>query len=110
MIEDNGVSETGDGLSPEKSKLVVLEEYNPQDFTENRKSRSINISIENLREKHKSSTEKEARSLQRRFHAKIAPTDNKSAEDELRKEISKDMFAKVSFVIFVIIFCCFYIL
>ncbi len=29
------------------------------------------------------------------FHAKISPGDNKTAEDELRKEIRKDMFPEM---------------
>uniref|UniRef100_A0A8C9UE70 PMS1 homolog 2, mismatch repair system component n=1 Tax=Serinus canaria TaxID=9135 RepID=A0A8C9UE70_SERCA len=34
----------------------------------------------------------------RRFKAKISPGDNKVAEDELRKEISKEMFAKMEII------------
>ncbi|NWY14709.1 PMS2 endonuclease, partial [Aphelocoma coerulescens] len=34
----------------------------------------------------------------RRFKAKISPGDNKIAEDELRKEISKEMFAKMEII------------
>uniref|UniRef100_A0ACB8FL17 Mismatch repair endonuclease pms2 n=1 Tax=Sphaerodactylus townsendi TaxID=933632 RepID=A0ACB8FL17_9SAUR len=34
----------------------------------------------------------------RKFRAKISPGENKSAEDELRKEISKEMFAKMDIV------------
>ncbi|XP_074866354.1 mismatch repair endonuclease PMS2 [Carettochelys insculpta] len=34
----------------------------------------------------------------RRFRAKISPRDNKAAEDELRKEISKEMFAKMEII------------
>ncbi|XP_048817842.1 mismatch repair endonuclease PMS2 isoform X1 [Lagopus muta] len=34
----------------------------------------------------------------RRFRAKISPGENKVAEDELRKEISKDMFAKMEII------------
>ncbi|XP_053897630.1 mismatch repair endonuclease PMS2 isoform X2 [Malaclemys terrapin pileata] len=34
----------------------------------------------------------------RRFRAKISPGDNKTAEDELRKEISKEMFAKMEII------------
>uniref|UniRef100_A0A8C5TS01 PMS1 homolog 2, mismatch repair system component n=1 Tax=Malurus cyaneus samueli TaxID=2593467 RepID=A0A8C5TS01_9PASS len=34
----------------------------------------------------------------RRFRAKISPGDNKVAEDELRKEISKEMFAKMEII------------
>ncbi|KAM6423910.1 mismatch repair endonuclease PMS2 [Liasis olivaceus] len=34
----------------------------------------------------------------RKFRAKISPEESKTAEDELRKEISKDMFAKMDIV------------
>lgn len=84
-------------LSPStKKKVVVYEEYNPENYTSSRKSRTVRFNLESLKEKIKSSVEsKEKQNLVRRFHAKIAPTDNQSAEDELQKEITKDMFAQM---------------
>ncbi|XP_068233052.1 mismatch repair endonuclease PMS2-like isoform X2 [Palaemon carinicauda] len=99
MTEEKCDSEISDanGLSPSRKKKIILcEEYDPEDYTANRKSRTIRFSLESLKEKIKSSIErKERKDLIRRFHAKIAPTDNQSAEDELKKEISKDMFAQL---------------
>lgn len=74
----------------------MYEEYNPENYTSSRKSRTVRFNLESLKEKIKSSVEsKEKQNLVRRFHAKIAPTDNQSAEDELQKEITKDMFAQM---------------
>lgn len=42
-----------------------------------------------------SQTKDTHREITHKFHAKISPTDNTAAEDELRKEISKDMFTKM---------------
>ncbi|XP_064105933.1 mismatch repair endonuclease PMS2-like [Macrobrachium nipponense] len=93
---DNEFSEVN-RLSPSPNKkIVVYEEYNPENYTSNRKSRTIRFNLESLKEKIKLSVEtKEKKNLVRRFHAKIAPTDNQSAEDELKKEITKDMFAQM---------------
>ncbi|KAE8579390.1 hypothetical protein XENTR_v10024027 [Xenopus tropicalis] len=41
---------------------------------------------------------KEETERYRRFRAKINPGDNQAAEDELRKEISKEMFAKMEII------------
>ncbi|XP_042870177.1 mismatch repair endonuclease PMS2-like [Penaeus japonicus] len=81
----------------EKTKeIIVCEEYDPSDFTANRKSRAIEFDIEDIRKKLSLTTEEEKPGeLVRKFRAKIAPGENTSAEDELRKEISKDMFAKM---------------
>lgn len=86
----------------EKTKeIIVCEEYDPSDFTANRKSRAIEFDIEDIRKKLSLTTEEEKPGeLVRKFRAKIAPGENTSAEDELRKEISKDMFAKVRLIVF----------
>lgn len=77
------------------SRIVMCEEYDGSEFT-NRKLKEVDFNIETLRERIMSSQAKDThRKITRRFHAKISPTDNNAAEDELRKEISKDMFLKV---------------
>ncbi|KAM5153265.1 mismatch repair endonuclease PMS2 [Mantella aurantiaca] len=42
--------------------------------------------------------EREESEMFRRFRAKISPGENQAAEDELQKEISKDMFAKMEII------------
>ncbi|NXD69480.1 PMS2 endonuclease, partial [Eolophus roseicapillus] len=51
--------------------------------------------VKNVIEQQQKSTETEN---YRRFKAKISPGENKVAEDELRKEISKEMFAKMEII------------
>ncbi|KFP70277.1 Mismatch repair endonuclease PMS2, partial [Acanthisitta chloris] len=51
--------------------------------------------VKNVIQQQQKNTEKES---YRRFKAKISPGDNKVAEDELRKEISKEMFAKMEII------------
>nr|XP_027206517.1 LOW QUALITY PROTEIN: mismatch repair endonuclease PMS2-like [Penaeus vannamei] len=106
-VEDTDFAETWEDefyedSAPEEEKTnektIVCEEYDPNDFIANRKSRTIEFNVEDIRKKLNisTSTEKERPGeLVRKFRAKIAPGENTSAEDELRKEISKDMFAKM---------------
>ncbi|NXC38232.1 PMS2 endonuclease, partial [Penelope pileata] len=59
---------------------------------------SMKVLAERVRkiiQQHQKSTEKQK---YRRFRAKISPGENKAAEEELRKEISKDMFAKMEII------------
>lgn len=110
-VEDTDFAETWEDdfyedSAPEEEKTnektIVCEEYDPNDFIANRKSRTIEFNVEDIRKKLNigTSTEKERPGeLVRKFRAKIAPGENTSAEDELRKEISKDMFAKVKLIL-----------
>ena len=69
----------------------------------NRKQKVVEVSLSNLREKRARYQEREKENkekLLRIFHAKIAPSDNQAAEDELKKVLVKDMFAKVRFLCF----------
>ncbi|KAK3601871.1 hypothetical protein CHS0354_041804 [Potamilus streckersoni] len=61
-----------------------------------KRDRSINFSLEKIRS-HLQSRDKgpSATEFCRSFRAKISPTDNMSAEEELSKEIKKDMFSKM---------------
>ncbi|XP_069701490.1 mismatch repair endonuclease PMS2 isoform X2 [Periplaneta americana] len=65
----------------------------------NRKFVYMSVSVEDIAQKiklRKQNTEnKDKQLLSVKFHAEIDPTKNQSAEQELRKEISKDMFAKM---------------
>ncbi|XP_037791129.1 mismatch repair endonuclease PMS2-like [Penaeus monodon] len=97
-LEDEFYEDNAPGEEKTKEEIIVCEEYDPNDFIANRKSRTIEFNIEDIRKKLNisSSPEKEEHGeLVRKFRAKIAPGENTSAEDELRKEISKDMFAKM---------------
>jgi hypothetical protein len=49
-----------------------------------------------IEEQKKHNTDRNKRQVSVKFRAEIDPAKNQSAELELRKEISQDMFAKVS--------------
>ncbi|XP_045596579.2 mismatch repair endonuclease PMS2 isoform X1 [Procambarus clarkii] len=77
-------------------KVMLCEDYNASEFTGKRKSKQIIFSLETLRARISASKAKAAHEdIIRKFRAAINPMDNAAAEDELRKEISKDMFAKM---------------
>ncbi|NXF01239.1 PMS2 endonuclease, partial [Smithornis capensis] len=67
-----------------------------------KKTVPLEFSMKVLAEKVKKVIQQQQKSKEtenyRRFKAKISPGDNKVAEDELRKEISKEMFAKMEIV------------
>ncbi|KFU93880.1 Mismatch repair endonuclease PMS2, partial [Chaetura pelagica] len=62
----------------------------------------LEFSMKVLAEKFKKVIQQQQKSTEtqnyRRFKAKISPGENKVAEDELRKEISKEMFAKMEII------------
>ncbi|NXD25761.1 PMS2 endonuclease, partial [Spelaeornis formosus] len=61
----------------------------------------LEFSMEVLAEKVKKVIQQQQKTTETenyRFKAKISPGDNKVAEDELRKEISKEMFAKMEII------------
>ncbi|KAH0631942.1 hypothetical protein JD844_019854 [Phrynosoma platyrhinos] len=62
----------------------------------------LNFSLSILRDRVKKLSGHQERKAEilnyRKFRAKISPGENKTAEDELRKEISKEMFAKMDIV------------
>ncbi|NWR73451.1 PMS2 endonuclease, partial [Centropus unirufus] len=67
-----------------------------------KKTVPLEFSMKVLAEKVKKVIQQQQRSTEaqnyRRFKAKISPGENKVAEDELRKEISKEMFAKMEII------------
>ncbi|KFQ18344.1 Mismatch repair endonuclease PMS2, partial [Merops nubicus] len=67
-----------------------------------KKTVPIEFSMQVLAEKYKKIIQQQQKSTEtqnyRRFKAKISPGENKVAEDELRKEISKEMFAKMEII------------
>ncbi|NXN95557.1 PMS2 endonuclease, partial [Rhinopomastus cyanomelas] len=67
-----------------------------------RKTLPLEFSMKVLSEKVKKVIRQQQKSTEtqnyRRFKAKISPGENKVAEDELRKEISKEMFAKMEII------------
>lgn len=105
--DSEGRGRGGGGEEEEKEhktpkKIIICEEYNTKGLTEQRRCKNIPFDIESLRRrlrrrvrKDKEEEEEKQRQLVRRFRAKISPTDNSAAEDELKKEISKEMFAKM---------------
>ncbi|NXF44454.1 PMS2 endonuclease, partial [Oceanites oceanicus] len=67
-----------------------------------KKTVPLEFSMKVLAEKVKKVIQQQQKSTEtqnyRRFKAKISPGENKIAEDELRKEISKEMFAKMEII------------
>ncbi|NXW13065.1 PMS2 endonuclease, partial [Circaetus pectoralis] len=67
-----------------------------------KKTVPLEFSMKVLAEKVKNVIQQQQKSTEtqnyRRFKAKIRPGENKVAEDELRKEISKEMFAKMEII------------
>ncbi|KFO93754.1 Mismatch repair endonuclease PMS2, partial [Buceros rhinoceros silvestris] len=67
-----------------------------------KKTVPLEFSMKVLAEKVKKIIQQQQKSTEtqnyRRFKAKISPGENKVAEDELRKEISKEMFAKMEII------------
>uniref|UniRef100_A0A8B9M6M1 PMS1 homolog 2, mismatch repair system component n=1 Tax=Accipiter nisus TaxID=211598 RepID=A0A8B9M6M1_9AVES len=67
-----------------------------------KKTVPLEFSMKVLAEKVKNVIQQQQKSTEtqnyRRFKAKISPGENKVAEDELRKEISKEMFAKMEII------------
>ncbi|NWY63153.1 PMS2 endonuclease, partial [Chionis minor] len=67
-----------------------------------KKTVPLEFSMKVLAEKVKKVIQQQQKSTEkqnyRRFKAKISPGENKVAEDELRKEISKEMFAKMDII------------
>ncbi|NWJ03899.1 PMS2 endonuclease, partial [Crypturellus undulatus] len=67
-----------------------------------KKTVTLEFSMKILAEKVKKVIEQQKKRTEtrnyRRFKAKISPGENKVAEDELRKEISKEMFAKMDII------------
>uniref|UniRef100_UPI00398F88B6 mismatch repair endonuclease PMS2 n=1 Tax=Pristiophorus japonicus TaxID=55135 RepID=UPI00398F88B6 len=68
----------------------------------NKKIVKLHFSMSLLAERMKMVSEQQARREEaqryRRFRARISPRDNQAAEDELRKEISKDRFASMEII------------
>ncbi|XP_021926704.1 mismatch repair endonuclease PMS2 isoform X2 [Zootermopsis nevadensis] len=77
--------------------VVKLDDVKMDDLS--RKIVHMSVSIDHIKlkiEQHKKhNANKDKRQMSVRFHAEIDPTKNESAEIELRKEISQDMFAKM---------------
>ncbi|CAH1793681.1 unnamed protein product [Owenia fusiformis] len=99
------VDANGNGKSDENLKNVnddnflqaQSHEYDINSFsTYRKKQKTVQFSMHKLRERLQSQPKKTPRKeLFRNFRATISPTENTRAEEELRKEIRKDMFAEM---------------
>ncbi|XP_042235701.1 mismatch repair endonuclease PMS2-like isoform X2 [Homarus americanus] len=77
-------------------KVVLCEDYDASDFVDKRKSKKVYFNLETIKQRLKSLQIKDKHTdVFRKFRATISPTENSAAEDELRKQISKDMFAEM---------------
>lgn len=74
---------------------VILEEHVDAEEDVERKERSVNFSMKHLHHRFKTKRENTCDKFSRTFRARISPSDNQAAEQELQKEIKKDMFSKM---------------
>ncbi|XP_063850292.1 mismatch repair endonuclease PMS2-like isoform X2 [Scylla paramamosain] len=91
----NGEGGVSNGDVQVQEKVVVCDDLGTVGSVQNRKCKLVQFDIKSLRRKLRMSSKKDKCEVVRRFKAKISPTDNTVAEEELRKEISKDMFAEM---------------
>ncbi|KAL8606604.1 hypothetical protein ACOMHN_009489 [Nucella lapillus] len=96
-VEDTSSGERAVGSAPLSFTLTQLDQEGSGPSS--RPESELMFSFQHLRECLSSpemAAENEKKGdFSRSFRAKIAPTDNKTAEEELQREISKDMFAKM---------------
>lgn len=86
-------------VSNERAQTVIVKLNDEKMNDLSRKIVHMSVSIDNIKQKieqHKNRINRDKRQVSVKFRAEIDPTKNQSAELELRKEISQDMFAKVS--------------
>ncbi|KAK6169451.1 hypothetical protein SNE40_020506 [Patella caerulea] len=77
----------------QKRDVLITHVDKPQ--VTKKREKIIQFSFEKLKNKHKQQNDKQSTGFCRSFRAKISPTDNQSAEDELRREIKKEMFSQM---------------
>ncbi|GFO28622.1 mismatch repair endonuclease pms2 [Plakobranchus ocellatus] len=86
---------------PQQSEIILTDqdlEENNAEKNQGKIERTVKFSFASLKKRYRSYNDNGTSSSStfcRSFRAKICPADNKSAEDELQKEISKDMFAQM---------------
>lgn len=74
----------------------VIKSSKPDHVFRNRKEVTVNFSMDQLRRKTRAQRRENSGAVEARlFRAKIAPDSNSCAENELRKNISKDMFQRM---------------
>ena len=95
---DEDVNESSPVKSPVKTTVKVWEhEENKQFDKKLRKTKHIPFSIDILKSKMVDASAKETRDgVFRRFFAKISPTENETAEEELSKEFHRDDFRRMN--------------
>ncbi|XP_076996694.1 mismatch repair endonuclease PMS2 isoform X2 [Tamandua tetradactyla] len=59
---------------------------------------SMSVLAKRMKQLHQQEQQREGEQNYRKFRAKICPGENQAAEDELRKEISKTMFAEMEII------------
>ncbi|CAC5423269.1 PMS2 [Mytilus coruscus] len=74
----------------------ICEDHSDEKQDHKRTERTVTFDFHGFRDRvQKRKNRKSEESFCRTFRAKISPTDNKAAEEELQKEISKDMFKQM---------------
>ncbi|PFX27938.1 mismatch repair endonuclease PMS2-like [Stylophora pistillata] len=83
-------------LTPNRPKALSSKQGEVSGSFTDRKESTVNFSMDDLLSNAKKPQRRKAREVEARlFRAKIAPESNSSAETELRKNISKDMFKRM---------------
>ncbi|XP_012939969.1 mismatch repair endonuclease PMS2 [Aplysia californica] len=91
------VSDVSPHAPQQEGPCVTVISMDEQEDRQGQKEKTISFSMSSLRQKmlKKKLTDTSLSGSHRSFRAKICPGDNKSAEEELQKEISKDMFSRM---------------
>lgn len=83
-------------VTPNRPKALSSKQGEVSGSFTDRKESTVNFSMDDLLSNAKKPQRRKAREVEARlFRAKIAPESNSSAETELRKNISKDMFKRM---------------
>jgi hypothetical protein len=107
--EDKDEENESSGNEDEDEDCIVMydDEFSDNEClpVEMRPSISAKVNWEQIKAESKKKTkESSAKSYAQKFRAKIAPGDNESAEQELKKQLTKEMFKEVAISNFIFLF------
>ena len=96
VIEDDASMSKSILVIPKLATTLNSKQVKIAGVVRNRKEVTVSFSMDKLKSAAKTQQREEAKAVEARlFRAKIAPDSNSTAEKELRKNISKDMFKRM---------------
>lgn len=96
VIEDDASMSKSILVIPKRATTLSSKQVEISGIVRNRKEVTVSFSMDKLKSAAKTQQREEAKAVEARlFRAKIAPDSNSTAEKELRKNISKDMFKRM---------------